>query len=139
MAPKQSTLKKRPSAAEDTDFVKARKCLLGWMRYMPKDASADDSEHADGSDSEIAVRSRAQKVYQALDDPGKASFIARWNSSTDKKKGTWMRDFEESLDKKKAFHREKRTTMLTRQFQERAPPCTMQTRRLNLLYLCQRG
>ena len=119
---------KRPAAAqvedgtmEDAALLKARKVMLGWMKYTVRPSGKEEDKEAEKQESE--VRARAAKAYAELDNSSKGSFIARWNNSTDKKKGQWLRDFNEGMDKTKNFHREKTTDMLTRLLQEVAPPC----------------
>lgn len=132
MAPKLSkpagaTVKRPAAAGSDNEIEKKiRKDMLGWMKYVP--APSGNPDKAAEEAEEAQTRAQAAAVYQALDAAGKSSFIARWNSSSDKKKGQWLRDFTEGLEKTKVFLREKKTDMLTRQLQEANPPCIISFR-----------
>ena len=82
---------KEKDEAKAAEKHKEQKKMLGYLKYMSekKDATPEQKE-----DAAIGLR-----IYQGLKADKKGPFLDRWKATKDNKSTSWMKTFEEELQK----------------------------------------
>ena len=97
---------KAPPSEPETELLKDRKAMLGYLKYAPNLVNAT-AKHKDECQKGL-------EVYSKLPQSKKGAFIERWKRTKDSKQLGWMRDFEEEMSKEREFTRGKLEGLYTR-------------------------